>query len=79
MSNLERLNDLARGFNDAELAQVIDFVEQLKRKAKGAPADFERVKAMLDALPEEDITPEEAAELDRRKAEPRVTLEELGL
>ena len=82
--DLARLLDLARSLPPATLPEAIDFMRRLRQRDAGQVGSFEQAQAWLASLPEEDVTPEEAAAIDAAKAEDqagarRWTLEELGL
>ncbi len=69
--------------NEAQRAKVVDLVERMRARNLTSGGEPGAV-AWLDGCEAEELTPAEAAELERRKADdragaPRWTLEELGL
>jgi hypothetical protein len=80
--DLAQLLDLARSLPPAKRPEAIDFIRRLRQRGADAAGTFEDAQAWLASLPEEDVTPEEAAAIDAAKAEDqagarRWTLEDL--
>lgn len=76
MTHQERLAELASKLSDQVAADVVDFAEYLDARQRARTLDaqadsFAKANEWLDAQPEEELTPEEAVELDMRQADDR--------